>query len=398
MYKLLSSALVVVVLITFILLNPGVVSEAKGNAILNYQASDISKTITGNAEREILVSRDNRYAVIYGSGANGVRVMTLTDLSSGRTSAVDKGKLIIPESFISSSSIAYSKDGDLYIYDIKAGKKRRISENAYNLQMSIDNGRMIFTRHNGVFTAKGDGKAILHIIKGMDDLGALLFPDGRKILVFINQKIMFSDKTPYSQKLGVYDIKTRKITSPVADKRSTGKFKEAQWVIPGRTVFVQKDASGKDVYEIFDLKSDSVVNISDSDKFGSSYAVDKKHNVIYRVNSTGLQKYDDTQKTFVSAVSIPQEKFLVCDSLALSSDGKYAAFREWKPLSSSDLTQRIVIIELETGKKCSIESQGVFGMPAWGGDSSKVYFTGKKTGALDQTKLLEYTIKSDDFK
>lgn len=255
--------------------------------------------------------------------------LVMVDLINGKVASLDKGQYISPLQWSPrGDKILYRKDDNLYIID-KAGKgKYRIAIKAYCGAISPDGAKVAFVqRQKGLFVSNIDGSALKQLTGELGDWYPVWYPDGRTLFYFADRKTELGDGAGRLQGLGRIDVETGQAEALIPEEK--GKYRRAEWVIPGKTLLVNKGWDDGFYEMVVNLETGEVYKLGENAGTKTySTAVDKGRGIVYKAHGNKITGIDANGREIVS-FSLDQPtglRFSRDEGVAVSPDGKLLAY------------------------------------------------------------------------
>lgn len=255
--------------------------------------------------------------------------LVLVDLIGGRISSLDKGQYMLPMEWSpQGDKLLYRKDDNLYIADTADRSTHRIAVGAYSGSISPDGTKVAFVqRGKGLFICDTDGTNVKKLSGEPGDWYPLWYPDGRALFYFADRQAELGDGVGRLQGLRRIDVETGKKDVLVPGEK--GKYRRAEWIIPGKTLVVDKGWDDGFYEIVVNLASGGVYQLGE--KAGTktySTAVDKAQGIVYKAQGSKITGIDGEGREIVSLIIEKPEriKFTQNSGLAVSPDGRLLAY------------------------------------------------------------------------
>lgn len=255
--------------------------------------------------------------------------LVLVDLISGQNSSLDKGQYILPMEWSQQGhKMLYRKDDNLYIVDTAAKNIHKIAVGAYSGSISPDGTRVAFMqRGKGLFICDIDGANVKKLSGEPGDWYPLWYPDGRTLFYFADRQAELGDGAGRLQGLGRIDVETGQKDVLLPEEK--GKYRRAEWIIPGQTLLVDKGWDDGFYEIVVNLASGGVYQLGE--KAGPktyATAVDKSRGIVYKAQGSKITGIDGEGREIVSlTIEKPERiKFAQNTGVAVSPDGRLLAY------------------------------------------------------------------------
>ncbi len=255
--------------------------------------------------------------------------LILADFINGKVTLLDQGEYISPLQWSpQGDEILYRKDDNLYIIDKAGEAKHRIAVEAYCGAISPDGTRVAFVqRGKGLFVSGIDGSAVKKLTGESGDWYPVWYPDSRTLFYFADRKANLGDGAGRLQGLGRIDVETGKADILIPEEK--GKYRRAEWVIPGKTMLVNKGWDDGFYEMVVNLETGKVYQLGEN-AGGKTYSttVVKARGLVYKAQGNKITSIDSNgreEKAFT--LNQPQGlQFSRESGVAVSPDGKLLAY------------------------------------------------------------------------
>lgn len=265
--------------------------------------------------------------------------LILVDLLNGKVTLLDRGEYISPLQWSpQGDKILYRKDDNLYIIDKAGEAKHRIAVEAYCGTISPDGVRVAFVqRGKGLFVSGIDGSAVKKLTGDSGDWYPVWYPDSRTLFYFADRKVNLGDGAGKLQGLGRIDVETGQAGILIPEEK--GKYRRAEWVIPGKTLLVNKGWDDGFYEMLVNLETRKVYQLGEiSGSKTYSTTVDKARGLVYKAQGnkvTGIDADGREEKAFT--LNQPQGlQFSRESGVAVSPDGKMLAYLSLEKRDSTE--------------------------------------------------------------
>ncbi|CCO07048.1 PD40 domain-containing protein [Desulforamulus hydrothermalis] len=190
--------------------------------------------------QDLLLSPDGRKIACsgyyYNNDNNNVSSrLVLADLSSGETTAfnnADKVLAWLPDSH----TLVYQYEGTLYLLNTGTGKKTEIAQDSWFASVSPDGRQLAYAKlGDGLFIYDIETGQSKRLTKNNEDRYPVWYPDGKHLFYFCDLGKQLGDGAGYLQGMAKISVATGQIERIT---EAEGKFRQAQWLIPGRALHI----------------------------------------------------------------------------------------------------------------------------------------------------------------
>ncbi|MHB9093559.1 MAG: TolB family protein [Eubacteriales bacterium] len=346
----------------------------------------------------ILISPDGKYAVFSGSkvpkgkALAGTEVefvsrLVLADLTSGKVKSLDKGQYIRALEWAPDSGrVLYRKDDGLFTANLSERKPVKISDRAYCGSISPDGNLIAYAeRGKGIFTVKTDGHDKKQVTGEVDDWYPVWYPDGKNLFYFADRGVALGDGAGRLQGFGRVNVETgKKVTLLPGEK---GKYRRAEWIVPGRSLYINKGWDDGFYELIADLDKGKITELGENDGTPYSPAIDRAGGLVYKVRKDRVAGFDTSGQAVRSLTPGKQVKDRSLDNFgySVSPDGKMLAYLSGEtganPGSRIKGYKVIVVGSDGNHQKELTQDYGDYHQPVWTPDGASVVTveTGKGT-------------------
>ncbi|NMA67124.1 MAG: hypothetical protein GX957_12985 [Clostridiaceae bacterium] len=204
------------------------------------------------------------------------------------------------------TKILYLGDSEIGLMDIKTGEKKVIEEVWTYATLSPDGGKVAYTVRGQIYpwdqNARPESEAGLWIYdlatgnkkqltNNSDESYPVWYPDSKKIFYFCDLGVELGEGAGHMQ--GMAAISVDGGEQEVFPQKE-GKFRRAEWIVPGKSMFVLGGWDDGTTYNILDLENESFVNIGDDSSIVSQdfVTVDKKSGLVLKSGFGVVEFYD----------------------------------------------------------------------------------------------------------
>lgn len=304
--------------------------------------------------------------------------LVLVDLMNGEVSSLDQGEYITPiEWSPQGDKILYRKDDNLYIIETAPKRIYQIAAGAYCGSISPEGTRVAFVqREKGLFVANVDGSRVKQLTGDKGDWYPVWYPDGRSLFYFADRQVELGDGAGRLQGLGRVDVETGRKDIMIPDEK--GKYRRAEWVIPGKTLLVNKGWDDGFYEIVVNLESGEVHQLGENAGTKTySTAVDKSRGIVYKAQGNEITGIDVNGLEIVAFSLLEPKgmKFSQDTGVAVSPDGKLLAYQspEQSSVNGKDEGRRVWIVNADGSSPVQLtgDSSGHYA-PVWTPDAKKI--------------------------
>lgn len=162
----------------------------------------------------------------------------LLDLAKEAVSVLDEGEFIRALGWdAGGENVLYTKDGSLYRLSLKEGNINLIAEDSFYGSFSPDGQKIAFARRNsGLWVCDPDGGGKKRLTNTSEDWYPIWYPDGEHLFYFSDLGKELGDGAGHLQGMAKISLSDGSIEALLEQK--TGKFRSAEWIVPGRSLHV----------------------------------------------------------------------------------------------------------------------------------------------------------------
>ncbi|GAB6157714.1 hypothetical protein JCM39194_09140 [Desulfotomaculum varum] len=216
--------------------------------------------------QDLLLSPDGRKIACsgyyYDTDNNNVNTrLLLADLSSGEVTAFNNASKVLawlPDSL----TLVYQFEGTLHLLNTRTGKKSQIAQDSWFASVSPDGRHLAYAKHgDGLFIydiATGHSK---QLSKNNEDWYPIWYPDGKHLFYFCDLGKQLGDGAGYLQGMAKISLATGQIERIA---RVEGKFREAQWLVPGRALHIISGWDDGYSHAILNLEQQKYVELGEN--------------------------------------------------------------------------------------------------------------------------------------
>jgi len=312
---------------------------------------------------DLLFAPDGKVAVFSGYNfseqvQNGMTSrLLMLDLDGESISSLDGGGYFRVLGWDSAGeNVLYTKDGSLYRLSVKDGKKIIIADNSFYGAFSPDGNQIAYAqRDNGLWLCDLDGSEKRDLTSTAEDWYPVWYPDGKSLFYFNDLGAELGDGAGHLQGMAKLSLASGNIESILPEKR--GKFRSAQWITPGKSLYV---ASGWDdgyFHHILDLDEGKITNLGESVTGYYAIAIDNINNNVIQVKEDGIVEiYNASGELLRSFEFYGGER--IYQSAACTPDGNGVLVCSMEPSNGQQpAKKRIDIIDTWNGS-CSTITDG----------------------------------------
>lgn len=326
--------------------------------------------------------------------------LILVDLLNGKVTLLDQGEYISPLQWsLRGDKILYRKDDNLYIIDKAGEEKHRIAVEAYCGAISPDGTRVAFVqRGKGLFISGIDGTAVKKLTGNSGDWYPVWYPDSRTLFYFADRKVNLGDGAGRLQGLGRIDVETGQADILIPEEK--GKYRRAEWVIPGETLLVNKGWDDGFYEMVVNLETGKVYQLGENGGEKTfSTTVDKARGIVYKAQGSKITGIDaGGQKVISFSLEQPQGlRFSRESGVAVSPDGKLLAYLSPETRDSTKNGGCQIWLANSNGSD-PVKLTGDFGgyhAPVWTPDSRHIITVDNDNGSSSDREFTVNIVRTD---
>ncbi len=219
--------------------------------------------------------------------------LLLLDLAVGAVNMLDEGEFIRAIGWDSAGeNVLYLKDGALYRLSMIDGRKNIIAEDTYYGTYSPAGQRIAFAqRNNGLWVCDSYGNDKERLTETAQDWYPVWYPDSQHLFYFSDLGQELGDGAGHLQGMAKISVTDGSIEAILPQK--TGKFRSAEWIVPGCSLHVVSGWDDGYFQHIVDLTKGEITDLGEN--FGNiNYvtALDTATGRLLKASSEGIQIYD----------------------------------------------------------------------------------------------------------
>ena len=278
-------------------------------------------------------------------------MLLMLDISKECVTELDQGEFFRVLAWdADGENVLYMKDGSLIRRSLKDDKKITIAENSYYGTFSPDGKKIAYIQQkNGLWLCDTDGNQKTRLTTTIDDWYPVWYPDGQ-YLFFLNdlgQKL--GDGAGHLQGMAKISIADGTVEKILPQK--TGKFRKAEWIVPGRSLHVVSGWDDGFFHHIVDLTDGKIIDLGENiDNMNFTTDIDTNGGRLLKAGAGGIiQIYDASghlQKSFNLAHSYFCWQYY---NAAFTTDGnKILTMRRSTQTESAEPVERIIeVVDIE---------------------------------------------------
>lgn len=164
--------------------------------------------------------------------------LILADFRTGSAVPLDEGKFMrILDLDVTGKKILYMKDGSLWCLSLAGGEKVKIAEDTFCGSFSPDGCKVAFAQQGaGLWVADRDDGNKKRLTSSTEDWYPVWYLDGRHLFFFSDLGIELGDGADHLQGMARINTADGSIEKIIPEK--TGKFRKAEWIVPGSSLHV----------------------------------------------------------------------------------------------------------------------------------------------------------------
>lgn len=269
--------------------------------------------------------------------------LLLLDLAVGVVNMLDEGEFIRTVGWdAAGENVLYVKNGSLYRLSMKDGRKNIIAEDTYYGTYSPDGQRIAFAqRNNGLWVCDSYGNNKERLTKTTQDWYPVWYPDSQHLFYFSDLGQELGDGAGHLQGMAKISVADSSIEAILPQK--TGKFRSAEWIVPGRSLHVVSGWDDGYFQHIVNLTEGEITDLGEN--FGNiNYvtAVDTVAGRLLKASSEGIQIYDGSgnlQKSIKHSLDN-----LLYLSAAIAPDGRSVLMMGGTQAGGQELVKREIAV------------------------------------------------------
>lgn len=247
--------------------------------------------------------------------------MVIADLVAGKTKVIDDVGSVLTW-FEDGQRVLYVNDGSIGILNTDTGEKQIIENMRTYAALSPDNKKVAYTLRGKIYSwdtearplseaglwvydiASGEKKQLTN---RADDWYPVWYPDSKQLFYFSDLGVELGDGARHLQ--GMASISLEAGEPQVILPKQDGKFRSAQWLVPGKSMYVQGGWDDGYTYNILNLDHEifRVVG-NDSDVYSPSFvAVDSANAQLIKSGQGRVAIYDDKGNN-LTEYTLPEEQ------------------------------------------------------------------------------------------
>ncbi|OPX83595.1 MAG: Protein TolB [Pelotomaculum sp. PtaB.Bin104] len=274
--------------------------------------------------------------------------LLMLDTGGGTVKTLDEGEFIRNLGWDSAGeNVLYMKDGSLCRLSVKDGGKSIIADNTFYGTFSPDGRRIAFAQsNNGLWVCDLSGDNKKRLTKTNQDWYPVWYPDGQHLFYFNDLEQELGDGAGHLQGMAKLSVADGSIETILP--QMTGKFRSAEWLVPGRSLHVISGWDDGFYQHIVDLTEGNINDLGEN--FGiSNYvtAVNTAAGLFFKASPDEIKIYDGSGNLKKSIdYSFDRWVFL---SAAFTPDGRIIMMmgKMWDE-GQDQLMREIVVLDPES--------------------------------------------------
>lgn len=318
--------------------------------------------------------------------------LLLLDINKESITVLDEGDYLRAFGWdAGGENVLYMKDGSLYRMSLKDSKKSLIAEESYYGSFSPDGRRIAYVqRKNGLWICDAEGGNKKRLTDTTDDWYPIWYPDGRHLFYFNDLGKELSDGAGHLEGMAKISVADGSVEGLLPQKN--GKFRRAEWIVPGRSLHVVSGWDDGYYQHIVDLVEGKITDLGENlGHMNYATAVDTAVGRLLKASADGMiQIYDATgniQKSFDP--DLDAQSFF---SAAFTPDGRSVLTMSGTRSGGEGPEKReIAVLDTESGSYRSVADGGEnYEACFWGSDDSQILIL-EKTVVGSSYKLTGFT-------
>ncbi len=219
--------------------------------------------------------------------------LVLANLYTGDVLSLDRDEdLQVLEWFPDSKKILYRKMDNLFVVDITSDKPAKVAGGTYYGTISPDGEKLAYAaQQKGIFVANADGSNKKQVTGKPGDWYPVWYPDGQSLFYFPDLGVTLTDGAGQLQGLGKVNIETGETTYFLGNEK--GKYRSAEWLIPGKTLYIDKGWDDGFFEMLVDLEKGEILELGENYmRMEYSTAVDRANGLLYKAGHDEVIIYD----------------------------------------------------------------------------------------------------------
>ncbi|MDD3653884.1 MAG: stalk domain-containing protein [Desulfotomaculaceae bacterium] len=257
--------------------------------------------------------------------------LLLLDLAVGAVNIMDEGEFIRTIGWDSAGeNLLYIKDGSLYRMSMIDGRKNIIAENTYYGCYSPDGQRIAYAQtNNGLWVCDLYGNNKKRLTKTTQDWYPVWYPDGQHLFYFSDLGQELGDGAGHLQGMAKISVSDGSIEAILPQK--TGKFRSAEWLVPGRSLHVVSGWDDGYYQHIVDLTEGNITDLGENfGRINYVTALDPAAGRLLKASSDGIRFFDGSgnvepyndyrfdNRVYLSAAFTPDGRIVMMTSKTLA--------------------------------------------------------------------------------
>lgn len=251
--------------------------------------------------------------------------LLLVNLETGSVRAWDVGDYAKVLSWRpDGKQLLYQDSGDLFIFNVDDENPKLLSNNSFYGSFSPDGKQIAFSdKEHGLMIMDVDSKNFKTFGQSKEDWYPLWYPDGKHIFYFCDLGKELGDGAGRLQ--GMAKISAENGVKELIMPDKQGKFREAEWIVPGKVLQVVSGWDDGYFNHIVNLEEEKIVDLGEN-IIGDVYhtAVDINKGILLKAYGGVVEIYNE-QGGMVNKYTLPEQGQQNFD-YAFSPDGGKVSF------------------------------------------------------------------------
>lgn len=318
--------------------------------------------------------------------------LLLLDLAEEAVSVLDEGDFIRTLGWdAGGENVLYMKDRSLYRLFLKEGKKNLIAEDCFYGSFSPDGQKIAFARRNsGLWICDPDGGGKRRLTNTSEDWYPIWYPDGEHLFYFSDLGQELGDGAGHLQGMAEISLSDGSIEALLPQK--TGKFRRAEWIVPGRSLHVISGWDDGLYQHIVDLAEGKITDLGEN--FGDmnyTTAVDTSAGRLLKACADGNVQIYNGSGNLLKSIEQSFQGWL-CLSAAFSPDGRSVlVMNETRAGGQVSEKKEIAVMDCESGSYNIVAEGGEnFEACFWEPGSGMILIL-EKSAAGSSYRLIDFT-------
>jgi len=285
--------------------------------------------------------------------------LLLLDLAQNTITALDEGEYFRVLGWDArGENVLYMKDSSLYRLSLREGKKNLIAEDCHYGSFNPDGRRVAYVqRNNGLWVSDPDGANRKRLTATTGDWYPVWYPDGRHLFFFNDLGQELGDGAGHLQGMAKISVTDGTVERILPQK--TGKFRSAEWILPGRSLHVISGWDDGFYQHIVDLAGEKITDLGEN--FGSlnyATAIDTAGGRLIKISAGGKVQILDEAGQLQKSFDLNQDGRVYL-SAACAPDGRNVLVMSGKqPGGEGPEEKRVSILDVENGSLRTLAEGG----------------------------------------